>query len=95
MKIQELRISVPIQDVGFAFSTDALKSACENVNGVPIVKYIGNTEVPIGLVKKAKVDESTNQINFVGEVWSAGISFIELAEEHRDGKRFKISSVNI
>ncbi len=93
--MKEIRISVPMQDGRFTFSTDALKSACENVNGVPIVKYIGNTEVPIGLVKSAEVDESTNQINFSGEVWSAGISFIELAEEHRDGKRFKISSVNI
>lgn len=70
-------------------------AAYAKVKGVPIVKYIGNTEVPIGLVKSAEVDESTNQINFSGEVWSAGISFIELAEEHRDGKRFKISSVNI
>lgn len=93
--MQEVRISVPIQDGGFTFSTDALRSACENVKGVPIVKYIGNTEVPIGLMKSAEVDESTNQINFSGEVWSVGISFIELAEEHRDGKRFKISSVNI
>lgn len=95
MNIQKIRISVPMQDGGFTFSTDALKAALENVNGVPIVKYIGNTEIPIGFVESAKVDESTNQINFSGEVWSAGISFIELAEEHRDGKRFKISSVNI
>ena len=95
MNIQEVRISVPLQDGGFTFSTDTLHYDFKNVNGVPIIKRIGNTEIPIGLVKSAEVDESKNQITFVGTVWGAGISFIELAEKHRDGKRFKISSVNI
>lgn len=95
MKMQEVRITVPMQDGGFVFSTEALKSACKNVNGVPIVKYIGNTEIPIGLVKSSEVDESKKQITFVGTVWSAGISFQELPNKKRSGKMFGISSVNI
>lgn len=95
MNIQEVRISVPLQDGGFTFSTDTLHYDFKNVNGVPIIKRIGNTEIPIGLVNSAEVDESKNQITFVGTVWSAGISFQELPNKNRSGKMFGISSVNI
>lgn len=95
MKMQEVRITVPMQDGGFTISPAALQSAFENVKGIPIVKYIGNTEVPIGFVDSAKVDEAGKEIKFIGHVWSAGISFRESAEEQSDGKRLQISSVNI
>lgn len=91
MKMQEVRITAPMQDGWFTISPYALK----NVKGTPIVKYIGNEEVPIGFVESAKVDEATNHIEFVGQVWSAGVSFRESEDENGDGKLFKISSVNI
>lgn len=93
--MQEVRITVQMKDGGFTISPDALQPAFENVKGIPIVKYIGNTEVPIGFVESAKVDEATNQIKFVGQVWSACVSFRESEDENGDGKLFKISSVNI
>lgn len=91
MKMQEVHITVPMQDGGFAISPCVL----QNVKGTPIVKHIGNEEVPIGFVERAKVDESTNEIKFVGKVWSAGISFSESENESGEGKLFRISSVNI
>lgn len=93
--MQEVRITVPMQDGRVKHSPAALQSAFENVKGIPIVKYIGNTEVPIGFVDSAKVDEAGKEIKFIGHVWSTGISFRELAEEQGDGKRLQISSVNI
>lgn len=91
MKIQEIHITVPIQDGAFTIS----KSALQNAKGAPIVKYIGNTEVPIGFVESAQVDESTNEIKFVGKAWSSCISYEALTHKNGDIKLLKISSVNI
>lgn len=58
MKMHEILITAPILDRDFSISQECLQSACENAKGIPIVKYIGNTEVPIGFVDSAKVDEA-------------------------------------
>lgn len=75
MKMHEVLITAPILDRDFSISKECLQSACKNTKGTPIVKYIGNTEVPIGFVDSAKVDEAEQEIKFIGHVWSTGISF--------------------